>query len=206
MKLVCLDLEGVLVPEIWIAFAESTGIEELRMTTRDITDYDELMLKRLKILKENSFTIADIQSVISTLQPFPGAKKLLAWIRERFQLVILSDTFYEFSAPLMAQLDFPTILCHTLNINEEGFINNYELRQQNAKRKAVEGFQAMNFKVLAAGDSHNDIGMLSAADYGFFINAPDVIKNQYPGFQSVDGFDELKENIIRVDSEIGAAE
>ena len=120
MKVVCLDLEGVLVPEIWIAFAESTGIEELRMTTRDISDYDELMSKRLKILKNNSFTIDDIQSVISSLEPFPGAKKLLAWIREHFQLVILSDTFYEFSAPLMAKLDFPTILCHTLNINEEG--------------------------------------------------------------------------------------
>ena len=206
MRVVCLDLEGVLVPEIWIAFAESTGIEELRMTTRDISDYDELMSKRLKILKENSFTINQIQSVISTLEPFPGAKKLLSWIRERFQLVILSDTFYEFSAPLMAQLDFPTIFCHTLNINEDGFVSNYRLRQQDAKKRAVEGFQAMNFKVLAAGDSHNDIGMLSAADYGFFINAPDVIKNQYPDFQSIDGFDELKENIIRVDSEIGAAE
>ena len=206
MKVVCLDLEGVLVPEIWIAFAESTGIEELRMTTRDISDYDELMSKRLKILKDNSFTIDDIQSVISSLEPFPGAKKLLAWIRKHFQLVILSDTFYEFSAPLMAKLDFPTILCHTLNINEEGFISNYKLRQQDAKRKAVEGFQAMNFKVLAAGDSHNDIGMLSAAEYGFFINAPDVIKNLYPGFQSVDGFDGLKESITRADLEIGAAE
>ena len=206
MKVICLDLEGVLVPEIWIAFAEHTGIEELRMTTRDISDYDELMSKRLEILKDNSFTIADIQSVISTLQPFPGAKKLLAWIRERFQLVILSDTFYEFSAPLMAQLDFPTILCHTLNINEEGFISNYKLRQQDAKKRAVEGFQAMNFKVLAAGDSHNDIGMLSTADYGFFINAPDVIRKQHPDIQSVNGFDELKRGISQVDSEIGSAE
>ena len=206
MRVVCLDLEGVLVPEIWIAFAESTGIEELRMTTRDISDYDELMSKRLKILKNNSFTIDDIQSVISSLEPFPGAKKLVAWIREHFQLVILSDTFYEFSAPLMAKLDFPTILCHTLNIDEEGFISDYKLRQQDAKRKAVEGFQTMNFKVLAAGDSHNDIGMLSAAEYGFFINAPDVIKRQYPGFQSVDGFNDLKESIARADLEIGAAE
>ena len=133
-------------------------------------------------------------------------QKLLVWIRKHFQLVILSDTFYEFSSPLMAKLDFPTILCHTLNINEQGFISNYKLRQQDAKKRAVEGFQAMNFKVLAAGDSHNDIGMLSTADYGFFINAPDLIKKQYPDIQAVNGFDELKRGITQVDSEIGSAE
>ncbi len=203
MKLVCLDLEGVLVPEIWIAFSERTGIEELRMTTRDISDYDELMSKRLKILRDNSLTISDIQSVISTLTPFPGAKELLAWLRERFQLVILSDTFYEFSKPLMDQLDSPTIFCHTLEVTEEGFIKSYKLRQKDAKKKAVQGFQKMNFKVLAAGDSHNDIGMLQAADCGFFINAPDVIKNQYPQFKSVDGYDELKGAIMGADSQIG---
>ena len=206
MKVVCLDLEGVLVPEIWVAFSEFAGIDELRMTTRNISDYDQLMSKRLKILKDNSFTIADVQSVISTLRPFPGAKDLLAWIRERFQLVILSDTFYELSKPLMAQLDSPTILCHTLDIDEEGFISSCKLRQKDAKKKAVEGFQSMNFKVLAAGDSHNDIGMLSAADHGFFINAPDVIKNKYPQFESIDGFEELKESITRIDSVMGTEE
>ena len=206
MEIACLDLEGVLIPEIWVAFANKTGIEGFAKTTRDVQDYDALMRYRLNLLSEHNLTLSEIKEVIETLKPLEGAIEFTDWLRERFQVVILSDTFYEFSAPLMAKLDFPTILCHTLNINEEGFISNYKLRQQDAKRKAVEGFQAMNFKVLAAGDSHNDIGMLSAAECGFFINAPDMIKNQYPGFQSVDSFDELKESITRADLEIGAAE
>ncbi len=198
MNVVCLDLEEVLVPEIWIAFSEYTGIEDLRMTTRDVSDYDVLMKQRLRILKEHSLAISDVHAVVSNLRPFPGAGDIVSWIRERFPFVILSATFYEFSEPLIRQLGWPTLFCHTLKIDQSGFITDYILRQDQAKKNAVKGIQSMNFKVFAAGDSHNDIGMLSAADYSTFINAPDSIKKQYPEFDAVDGFSQLKEKLSEV--------
>ncbi|MDX1399739.1 MAG: bifunctional phosphoserine phosphatase/homoserine phosphotransferase ThrH, partial [Oceanospirillum sp.] len=156
MELACLDLEGVLIPEIWIAFAEKTGIEELKATTRDIPDYDVLMKQRLRILDENGLKLPDIQAVIAELEPLEGAKEFTDWLRERFQLVILSDTFYEFAAPLMAQLGFPTLLCHKLEVDEEGRITDYTLRQRDPKRQSVRAFQLLNYRVIAAGDSYND--------------------------------------------------
>ena len=154
--IVTLDLEGVLVPEIWIAFAEETGIDELKLTTRDIPDYDELMKGRLSILNENSLKLADIQAVISMLTPLEGAKAFLDELRSITQVVILSDTFQEFAKPLMKQLCWPTIFCHDLEINEEGSVINYRLRQQDQKRKAVASFRGLNYHVIAAGDSYND--------------------------------------------------
>ncbi|MFG1491433.1 bifunctional phosphoserine phosphatase/homoserine phosphotransferase ThrH, partial [Oceanospirillum sp. HFRX-1_2] len=155
MELACLDLEGVLIPEIWIAFAEKTGIEELKATTRDIPDYDVLMKQRLRILDENGLKLPDIQAVIAELEPLEGAKEFVDWLRERFQLVILSDTFYEFAAPLMKQLGFPTLLCHKLEVDEEGRITDYTLRQRDPKRQSVRAFQLLNYRVIAAGDSYN---------------------------------------------------
>ena len=151
--LACLDLEGVLLPEIWIAFAEKTGIEKLRLTTRDIPDYDELMRGRLNILDENNLKLADIEDVIHTLSPLDGAKEFLEWLKSEFQVIILSDTFYQFASPLMGKLDYPTLFCHELIIDAEGRIENYRLRQSDGKTKAVSALKGLNFQVIAAGDS-----------------------------------------------------
>ena len=156
MEIACLDLEGVLVPEIWIAFAEATGIESLRATTRDIPDYDVLMKQRLRILDEHGLKLSDIQAVIATLKPLDGAVEFVDWLRERFQVVILSDTFYEFSQPLMRQLGFPTLLCHRLITDESGRVVNYELRQKDPKRQSVIALKSLYYRVIAAGDSYND--------------------------------------------------
>ena len=155
-----LDLEGVFLPEIWINVAEKTGIEELRLTTRDIPDYDELMQRRLKILDEKGITIHQIQEVIGTLKPLSGAKEALDWLKDKFEVIILSDTFYEFSYPLMKQLDFPTLFCHSLEIDVNGRITNYKLRMPDQKRESVKALKDLNFKVIAAGDSYNDTTML----------------------------------------------
>jgi len=152
MELACLDLEGVLVPEIWIAFAEKTGIDELKATTRDIPDYDVLMRQRLRILDEHNLKLPDIQAVIAELEPLPGAVEFINWLRERFQVIILSDTFYEFSQPLMRQLGFPTLLCHKLEVDEEGRVVDYKLRQRDPKRQSVRALQLLNYRVIAAGD------------------------------------------------------
>lgn len=180
MRICCLDLEGVLVPEIWIRVAEKTKIEELRVTTREIKDYDELMAFRLNILNKNKITIHDIQSVIATIKPLTGAKKFLDDLREQVQVIILSDTFNQFAAPLMKQLDYPTLFCHDLEINKKGMITDYLLRQKNQKEKAVKALKKLNFEIYAAGDSYNDISMLKAADKGIFFNAPDSIKAEFP--------------------------
>ena len=156
MDIVCLDLEGVLIPEIWIAFAEETGIEALRATTRDIADYDELMTMRLETLRTHQLGINEIQTVISGLSPLPGAAEFLDDLRIAYQVVILSDTFYDFARPLMAQLAWPTLMCHRLEINAEGIITGYQLRQEDPKRRAVEAFRSLNFTIFAAGDSYND--------------------------------------------------
>ncbi len=189
--IVTLDLEGVLVPEIWIAFAEKTGIDELRLTTRDIPDYDELMAGRLSILNKNSLKLADIQAVISMLAPLEGAKAFLDELRSMTQVVILSDTFQEFAKPLMEQLGWPTIFCHDLEINDEGSVVNYRLRQPDQKRKAVAAFQRLNYRVIAAGDSYNDTTMLGEADKGFLFRSPDNVKDEFPQFKSAEEYVDL---------------
>jgi phosphoserine / homoserine phosphotransferase len=192
VELACLDLEGVLVPEIWIAFAERTGIEELRATTRDIPDYNVLMKQRLAILDQHGLKIGDIQEVIATLSPLPGAVEFVDWLRERFQVIILSDTFYEFSQPLMRQMHWPTLFCHRLVTDEAGRVVDYKLRQEDPKRASVKAFHSLNYRVLAAGDSYNDTTMLSEADVGFLIHAPQNVIDEFPQFKSVDTLDALK--------------
>lgn len=189
--IVTLDLEGVLVPEIWIAFAEKTGIEQLKLTTRDIPDYDELMTGRLAILNEHRLKLADIQEVIGTLAPLEGAKAFLDELRSITQVVILSDTFLEFAKPLMEQLAWPTIFCHNLEIDAEGRVANYRLRQPDQKRKAVAAFRSLNYRVIAAGDSYNDTTMLGEADTGFLFRSPDNVKAEFPQFRSAEEYDEL---------------
>lgn len=197
MEIACLDLEGVLVPEIWIAFAEKTGIEALKKTTRDEPDYDVLMKYRLDILRENGLGLNEIQEVISTLEPLPGASEFIDWLRERFQVVILSDTFYEFASPLMKQLGYPTLLCHKLETAEDGTVVNYHLRQANPKRQAVVGFKSMYYRTIAAGDSYNDTTMLAEADAGILFHAPDNVINEFPQFPAVQTFDDLKREFLR---------
>ena len=182
--IVTLDLEGVLVPEIWIAFAKKTGIEQLKLTTRDIPDYDELMAGRLVILDENGLKLADIQEVIGTLAPLDGARAFLDELRSITQVVILSDTFEEFAAPLMRQLAWPALLCHRLEIDGEGRVANYRLRQRDQKRRAVAAFRGLNYKVIAVGDSYNDTTMLGEADTGFLFRPPDSVRAEFPQFES----------------------
>jgi phosphoserine/homoserine phosphotransferase len=182
MHIVCLDLEGVLVPEIWIAFSERTGIAEFRRTTRDEPDYDKLMQFRLGLLRQHGLKLADIQAVIAGMAPLEGARTFLDDLRRRYQVVILSDTFYEFADPLMQQLGRPTLLCHRLETDAEGFVTAYHLRQPNQKFHAVQALKSLNYRVLAAGDSYNDTGMLGAADAGFFIHPPESIVAQFPQF------------------------
>jgi phosphoserine / homoserine phosphotransferase len=191
MQVVCLDLEGVLVPEIWIAFAERTGIKEFRRTTRDEPDYDVLMRWRLGLLRQHGLKLADIQAVIADMGPMPGARDFLDTLRSRYQVIILSDTFYEFAAPLMVQLGQPTLFCHRLLVDDEGFVAEYRLRQPNQKFHAVNALKGLNFQVLAAGDSYNDTGMLGAADAGFFIHPPPGIVAQFPQFPVHHGYDSL---------------
>ena len=176
----CLDLEGVLVPEIWIEFSRKTGIKELQATTRDISDYSELMKMRLDVCAKNQLRINDIQEVISQMSPLPGAKEFLYGLKQRFQVVILSDTFYQFAEPLMKQLDYPTLFCHNLVIDDAGRINDFKLRMEDQKRAAVKAFKALNFKVLSAGDSYNDISMLLESDNGVLFCPPQNVIDEYP--------------------------
>ncbi len=194
--IVTLDLEGVLVPEIWIAVAERTGIDALRRTTRDEPDYDVLMRYRLDLLDQHGLTLGLIQEVIGTLEPMPSARAFLDELRELTQVVILSDTFGEFAKPLMQQLGWPTILCHNL-IVEDGKITGYKLRQPNQKQEAVKAFQSLNYKVIAAGDSFNDTTMLGQADAGFLFHAPESIRAQFPQFPAYDEYADLMAAIRR---------
>jgi len=189
-SVVTLDLEGVLVPEIWIAFAEKTGIDALRKTTRDEPDYDVLMKYRLAILRENNLKLGDIQEVICTLSPLEGAKGFLNELREKTQVVILSDTFLQFAEPLMRQLDWPTLFCHHLEVKDD-VITDYCLRQPDQKGRSVEAFKSLNFQVIAAGDSYNDTTMLGAADHGILFRAPDNVKSEFGNFPAVEEYDEL---------------
>jgi phosphoserine/homoserine phosphotransferase len=196
VELACLDLEGVLVPEIWIEFAERTGIDELRATTRDIPDYDVLMKQRLELLERHGLRIDDIQKVIATLEPLPGAVEFIDWLRERFQVIILSDTFYEFSQPLMRQLKWPALFCHRLLIDDSGKVVDYKLRQKDPKRASVKALRSLNYRVIAAGDSYNDTTMLGEADVGILIHAPQNVIDEFPQFRSVDNLEQLKQAFI----------
>ncbi|GAB1266261.1 bifunctional phosphoserine phosphatase/homoserine phosphotransferase ThrH [Aurantivibrio infirmus] len=197
MEIACLDLEGVLVPEIWIAFAEHTGIDELKATTRDIPDYDVLMTQRLQILAKHGLGIAEIQAVIAELKPLEGAREFVDWLRERFQVIILSDTFYEFSQPLMRQLGWPTLLCHRLNIDSAGKVAGYTLRQKDPKRQSVLALKGLYYRIVAAGDSYNDTTMLSEADAGILFKAPDNVIAEFPQFPAVHQYEDLKKEFIK---------
>ena len=195
MEIVCLDLEGVLVPEIWIEFAERTGIDELRATTRDIPDYDVLMRQRLSLLDQHGLKIADIHAVIAEIKPLDGAGEFVEWLRERFQLIILSDTFYEFSQPLMRQLNWPTLLCHRLLVDVDGRVSDYKLRQKDPKRASVQALHSLNYRVIAVGDSYNDTSMLAQAEVGILFRAPDNVIAEFPQFEALQGYVELKQAI-----------
>jgi phosphoserine/homoserine phosphotransferase len=193
----CLDLEGVLVPEIWINVALKTGIEALKITTREMPDYDALMTRRLAILDQHKLTIHDIQSVIDKMGPLEGAVDFVAWLRERCQMIILSDTFYQFAQPLMRQLGFPTLLCNQLELDGNGCIVDYHMRMQNPKKHAVASFKALNFFTMAAGDSYNDTTMLSEADAGFFFRPPDHLPKEFPMFPVTQTYGELQERFAK---------
>ena len=197
MEIACLDLEGVLIPEIWIAFAEQTGIEALKKTTRDESNYDRLMSHRLQILQKNNLWLPEIQSVISTLQPLEGAVDFVNWLRERFQLIILSDTFYEFAMPLMEPLGYPTLLCHNLVCDEKGTVVDYKLRQNNPKRQSIIALKSLYYRTIAAGDSYNDITMLVEADAGILFRAPSNVREEFPQFPSVSSYDDLKTEFLK---------
>ena len=202
MQLACLDLEGVLIPEIWIGVADRTGIDALRATTRDIPDYDVLMRQRLRILDEHGIGIDQFQEVIGAMGPLEGAKDFLEWLKERFQVLILSDTFYEFAAPLMRQLDYPTLFCHKLTIEDSGRIADYHLRQPDQKRKSVEAFHQLNFQVIAAGDSYNDTTMLSEADRGILYRPPQNVIDEFPQFPVTTNYEELRAAFLEAQAAI----
>ena len=195
MQIVCLDLEGVLVPEIWIEFARRTGIPELSRTTRDEPDYDKLMRFRLGLLAERGLGLPDIQSVIAGMGPMPGARDFLDELRASFQVVILSDTFYEFARPLMGQLGLPTLFCHSLEADAQGMLVNYHLRMPNQKREAVKRLHELRFRVVAAGDSYNDTAMLAEADRGILFHPPENVIRQFPQFAVNRSFAELTVSI-----------
>ena len=195
MRIVCLDLEGVLVPEIWIAFSERTGIPELRRTTRDEPNYDTLMKYRVGILAEHGLGLPDIQKVICEMGPMPGAKAFLDKLREDYEVIILSDTFYEFAHPLMRQLAWPTLFCHSLEVDSTGVVVNYHLRMPEQKREAVKRFREMNFTVVAAGDSYNDTAMLGEAHAGILFHPPENVIREFPQFPVTLNYDELRSEI-----------
>ena len=195
MKIVCLDLEGVLVPEIWITFSERTGIPELRRTTRDEPNYDKLMKYRLEILAKHKLGLPDIQKVISAMGPMPGAREFLDKLREDYEVIILSDTFYEFAHPLMRQLAWPTLFCHSLETDANGVVINYRLRMPEQKREAVKRFREMNFTVVAAGDSYNDTAMLGEAHAGILFHPPENVIREFPQFPVTLNYDQLRSEI-----------
>ncbi len=195
MRIVCLDLEGVLVPEIWIEFSKRTGIPELSRTTRDEPDYDKLMNFRLNLLRENNLGLPDIQTVISEMGPMPGARAFLDTLREDYEVIILSDTFYEFAHPLMRQLAWPTLFCHCLEADADGMLTNYRLRMPDQKREAVKRLREMNFTVVAAGDSYNDTAMLGEAHAGILYHPPENVISQFPQYPVTLNYDELRSEI-----------
>ena len=191
MNIVCLDLEGVLVPEIWIAFAEETGISELKRTTRDEPDYDKLMNYRINILKEHGLGLKEIQETIAKIDPMPGAKEFLDQLREMTQVIIISDTFTQFAAPLMKKLGWPTIFCNTLEVDKDGTITGFKMRCEQSKLSTVKALQSVGFETIASGDSHNDLGMIQASKAGFLFRSTEQIKKDYPQLQAFEEYDEL---------------
>lgn len=198
MQIVCTDLEGVLIPEIWINVAQKTNIEELRLTTRDIADYDELMRKRLDILQRHGLKLRDITDVIDSMAPMPGALDFLNWLRARTQVIIVSDTYVEFARPLMAKLGWPTLMCNSLSVDASGAIADYHLRQKDGKRHVVEALQQLNYEVIAMGDSYNDISMLQTAQHGILFRPPDNIRTEYSDFPVAENYDEIRHALTRV--------
>jgi phosphoserine/homoserine phosphotransferase len=198
MDIVCSDLEGIFTPEIWINFAEITGIEELRLTTRDISDYNVLMRRRLAILDENNLKLSDIQAVIAKMEPLEGALELLDWLRSMMQVIIVSDTYVEFAGPLMEKLGRPTLFCNTLNIAADGSIGGYNLRQPDGKKKVALALKTLNYKVIAIGDSYNDITMLKAADHAILYRPPQNVKKEYAEFPAVFNYTELKQRLLEL--------
>jgi phosphoserine/homoserine phosphotransferase len=196
LEIACLDLEGVLVPEIWIGVSKTTGIEALAATTRDVPDYDELMRQRLTLLKEHNLRLPDIEEVIAGMEPLPGAGEFLDWMRERFQVVILSDTFYEFAQPLMRQLGHPTLLCHRLTIDDNQNVVDYRLRQADPKRKSVQAFKALSYRTIASGDSYNDLSMLEEADAGILFSPPASVMRDYPQYPVARDYQQLRDQFL----------
>ncbi len=203
LKIACLDLEGVLIPEIWIQFSERTGIPELRRTTRDEPDYDKLMKQRLQILDRHRLGLRDIQQVIDGMQPLPGAEPFLGWLREHFQVVILSDTFYQFAAPFMRKLGHPVLFCHRLEVDAAGRVVDYRLRLADQKRRAVLAFRELAFRTIAAGDSYNDTSMLIAADAGILFRPPENVVREFPQFPVAQSYAELQEAFLAADRRTG---
>ena len=198
MFIVCSDLEGIFTPEIWINFAEITGIEKLRLTTRDISDYNVLMKQRLAILEENNLKLSDIQAVIRKMDPIEGALEFLNWLRSQVEVVIVSDTYVEFAGPLMEKLDRPTLFCNTLSVNGDGSITGYNLRQQDGKKKVALALKSLNYQVIAIGDSYNDISMLQAADHAILYRPPDNVMQEYNEFPTAFNYEELKERLLAI--------
>jgi phosphoserine / homoserine phosphotransferase len=198
MYIVCSDLEGVFVPEIWVNVSRHTGIDELKLTTRDISDYNVLMRRRLELLKKYGLTLRDVQNVISLLKPLPGALEFVDWLRSKTQLIVVSDTFTEFAEPLIRQLGRPTLLCHHLSTDKEGNITDYNLRQADGKKHVVEAFQTLKYKVIAIGDSYNDISMLKKADYGLLYNPPQNVAEENPDLKVIKTYPSLKRTISQI--------
>ena len=198
MYIVCSDLEGIFTPEIWINFSEITGIKELRLTTRDISDYNVLMQRRLAILRENNLKLDDIQAVINKMEPIAGALDFLNWLRSLVEVVIVSDTYVEFAGPLMEKLGRPTLFCNKLSVNGDGSITGYKLRQQDGKKKVALALKSLNYQVIAIGDSYNDITMLQAADHAILYRPPDKVKAEYQDFVTAFTYDELKKRLIEI--------
>jgi phosphoserine / homoserine phosphotransferase len=198
MYIVCSDLEGVFVPEIWVNVSSHTGIDELRLTTRDISDYNILMKRRLELLLKYGLTLRDVQNVISLLKPLPGALEFINWLRSKTQLIIVSDTFCEFADPLMSQLGRPTLLCHHLTTDTEGMITDYNLRQNDAKKRVVEALQSLNYKVIAIGDSYNDISMLKKAEHGILFNPPQNVSDEHADLKVIKTYASLKRTISQL--------
>ena len=205
MDIICLDLEGVLIPEIWVALAERAGLDALKATTRDVADYDVPMRQRLDILAKNHLGLDEIRAAVATMQPLPGAEPFLERLRERYQVVILSDTYYEVTEPLMRRLGWPTLLCHTLVTDSDGALTDYRLRLDDHKRRAVEAFKMLNFHVLAAGDSYNDIAMLGEADAGILFRAPPNVEREFPAFPVVRDHEALLDAFIAASARLRAA-
>jgi phosphoserine/homoserine phosphotransferase len=198
MNVICSDLEGVWVPEVWINVAKKTGIDELKLTTRDIKDYDELMTYRLEILEKNNLRLKDIQEVISTIKPLDGALEVIKWLQKNSRLIIVSDTFVEFASPLMKQLDYPTLFCHSLEIDNENRIVGYKLRQKDPKKQVVKALQSLSYEVIAFGDSYNDVSMLQQAEKAFLFKPPQNVIDDYPEFAVANNYIEMKDQLERL--------